>query len=316
MRYFAVVGLLFTIGLLDAQAQRTIRHIDIGGAYTRSFALAVNGHGLVVGEGSMGDSHAMFTWTAARGLREVLPNASPADVNNRGQVVGTIACVECVERGFVWTASSGVRELGDFYPFAINESGDMAGECGADKRPCAMIGGQRFISASAGRATGINESGVVSGTRIIPTSGAQRAFVWTRTGGRRELNHAPWGQGDARAINDFGQVVGALTGNPAGPEAGNFVAVRWREIGRITAVHTDPTVAFAVENHGWVVGLASSAAQNAIYPILWRNGRVTRLPLGVNGVSGYASDINESGVIAGVVSLANFTNRATVWLLD
>jgi uncharacterized membrane protein len=315
MRHFAVVGLILTIGLLDAQAQRSIRQIDIGGAYSRSFAIAVNGHGVVVGEGSMPDlDPAVFTWTAAGGSREVLPNASPTDINNRGQIVGRIVCVECEERGFVWSASSGMRELGDFFPNAINEAGDMAGECEANKRPCAMIGGRRFVIASAGSATGINESGMVSGTRIITNIGAQRPFVWTRSGGRRELNYAPWQHGDARAINDFGQVVGVLIGNPGGIEAGNFVAVRWRQIGRIIGDPSDLTVARSVENHGWVVG--TSSAPNANLPMLWRNGRVTRLPLGLNGRSGSAIDINESGVITGVVSLANGAVRATVWMVD
>jgi hypothetical protein len=118
-------------------------------------------------------------------------------------------------------------------------------------------------------------------------------------------------------VNDYGQVVGALVADLAGADIPTTVAVRWRSSGRFTATYSDNTWARAVENHGWVVGFGGSPADESrnVYPILWRGGRVTKLPLGTNDFGGAAVDINESGMIAGYAIINGERSRAVVWRL-
>jgi len=318
MRQLIAVLVFVSAGTPGVRAQSRVELLHIVEAFERSDAVAVNSKGTVVGTAFENGERLVFRRRFDGSVRIILRNAYATDINNRGQIVGT-RCVDgsCAAYGFVWTPATGERNLGSFRPNAINETGDMAGMCFTTvRRPCALVGGTRYVLSSAdGIATGINENGVVSGHLFATAERGARPFVWSRTTGRRTLDVRPYDHGFAQAINDYGQVVGALI-NDAVDEVPPTVAVRWRSIGRITAVYPDNTSALAVENHGWVVGSCCWPPDdtNIAFPILWRSGRITRLPLGAES-GGWAVDINESGVIVGSVTDDGETSRAAIWRL-
>jgi uncharacterized membrane protein len=319
MRQLIAVLVFVSAGALGARAQSAVELFHIVDAFDESDAVAVNGKGTVVGTAFENGERLVFRWRFDGSVRIILRNAFATDINDRGQIVGTRVCVNgsCPQYGFVWTPATGERNLGSFRPNAINETGDMAGMCLTTvRRPCALVGGTRYVLSSAdGIATDINENGVVSGHLFATAERGARPFVWSRATGRRALDASSYDHGLAEAINDYGQVVGALR-NDAVDEVPPTVAVRWRSIGRITAVYPDNTWAHAVENHGWVVGSCCWPPDeaNLAYPILWRSGRITRLPLGAES-GGWAVDINESGVIVGSVTNDGETSRAAIWRL-
>jgi uncharacterized membrane protein len=319
MRRVAIaLTMVLTTALLSVEAQQAIVRYDIGDAFNGSSAYAINRYHTVVGDGITNSGTVMFTWNFTRGIRIILPRAHGSDINNRGHIVGHRRCRDttCHTEGFVWSASAGLRILGDFHPEAINDTGDMAGQCQATNRACAIVRGRLYVLHSApSAATDINNDGVVSGSRWSATTRSSTPFVWSVSIGRRTLDKSPWFHGYAEALNDYGQVVGALVEQrPPDLSLERAAAVRWRSIGRFTAPGHH-TWAKGIENHGWVVGYGLSSDDPSEFPILWRSGRITRLPLGAQHFGGIASDINESGVIAGTVFGGNDRQHAAVWQL-
>jgi uncharacterized membrane protein len=317
------VLLVLTVGAERTQSQSEplrIELIDFGRQFDASVALssaaAVNDRGVVVGTVDRVDgSRAVFTWTRANGARIRIEDASASDINNRGEIVGRRFCGGGCwpPAGFRWSGSTGLRDLGQFLPNAINESGDMAGECSG--RACASIARRlRMIAPLVSVANGINEDGAVAGSWYDEAAARNRPFTWSLATGRRLLDDSGADGGGAIAINDFGQVVGVLF-RPFG-DGHATVATRWRRIGRITAVHPNhSTQANAVNNIGRVAGHASAldpGDESSPYPILWRLGRVIKLPLGRYS-AGVALDINSSNQIAGYLWGEGVRGTAVMW---
>ena len=49
----------------------------------------------------------------------------------------------CSSRGFIWSATTELRDLGEFLPYAVNHKSNMAGACGRGELPpqaCVLIG--------------------------------------------------------------------------------------------------------------------------------------------------------------------------------
>ena len=99
-------------------------------------ARSINNRGQVVGyaRNAAGDQVA-FIWTRRQGFRQIADHSIAWDINDRGEVVGsTTICFdpdeeECQTTGFIWSRHDGLRDLGSFIPFSINDRGDMAGYC-------------------------------------------------------------------------------------------------------------------------------------------------------------------------------------------
>jgi probable HAF family extracellular repeat protein len=121
-------------------------------------------------------------------------------------------------RAVLWNSNDSVPGdlgfgTGSSSAIAINERGQIAGagegegffrENGTVTRLGSLGGGGTLVE-------GMNEQGVVAGTSIT-AAGDVHAFVWTRTGGMRDLGAGPFGAPGVGtvvvAINDRGDILG------------------------------------------------------------------------------------------------------------
>jgi hypothetical protein len=90
-----------------------------------------------------------------------------------------------VRAGFSWSAAIGLKDLGNFFPYAVNNRGEMAGTCG-ESTPCAVIGGSVVeipVDSDFAIAFDISDRGVVAGWMYGPVDeeGGRGpvAFTWS-----------------------------------------------------------------------------------------------------------------------------------------
>jgi hypothetical protein len=152
---------------------------------------------------------------------------SQVGVNDLGQLVTAVYDGFAVKGIFMASATSPAVELpvgsfaGDFFANGINNSGQIVGTLiTADgnvpvywsspaANPVALSSG----SFSGPFTTGINDSGVIVGGDIIPTSGEGRPLVWSSPAAApQELPHAGLSDLYARGINSDGDIAGASSG--------------------------------------------------------------------------------------------------------
>ena len=234
-----------------------------------------------------GASHA-YLWTRQTGFELISPHAFPLDINNRGEVVGlSTSCLptHCISTGFAWTAKHGFRDLGNFLPVALNERGDMAGNCGT---ACAYVRGE-LRTFNGVVASGINDHGDAVGFDVNDDN--ETAFSWPRRGGV-----VPLGPNTAEDINNAGTIVG---------RSGPF-AVAWSRHGvRRTAPRLD-TVAVAINASGWVAGTEFGEAAPRAFA--WEPATNLFVHLGPEG--SMANDINNRGEVVGTSN-----GDAVIWRL-
>jgi uncharacterized membrane protein len=328
---FAAVLLLATCSVVSAEQRAKTRVLvrDLGlfdGRFT--FATAVNDRGHVVGiarDASTGEVTG-FLWTPQKGYQTIAANVRPLDINERGQVVGE-KCVfgeDCPfpPSGFLWSASEGLRDLGSFAPRAINNKGDMAGQCPFEEffiKPCVMINGLvTFVPVGAnGDATGINARGDVVGTTFVQLDpdfdGDAWSFILSRHGQLTLLPPDPddpqVGQ-ETRAydINNRGMVVGSRL-----VFAGRGLqAAVWTVDGQLVKALRGPSIGRALNNAGAVVGVVLDEDLNE-RAFLWRRKRdALQLP-GIGGAFTSAEDINDRGQVVGVATTATGEPHAVIW---
>ena len=140
-----------------------------------------------------------FRWYRGRFVELPNPAANSAgavDINNRGQVVGTISRdgLGLLFDGYVWSRKGSVHFLDS-------------------------LSGVRGMAPRA-----INDRGQIVGTAVYPDSSLNRAFLW-EDGTVLDLGTLPGAiDSNAQAINVFGTVVGYVT-----PASGGIVAMVWRD---------------------------------------------------------------------------------------
>jgi hypothetical protein len=235
-------------------------------------------------------------------------------INSQGHVAGTacdapLACGGTPTQGAVWRADIGLTLLASFPPIAgllhgsaatgINSVGEIVGICGGGgyntAGPCiwrAETGVQpsplpgfepdAFFTRGGG-ARDVNEAGVVVGFChgdgcVIAPDYHQSAFLWSRSGGFVPLPRLPGsGAGEARAINDFGVVVGFSTF--VGQDGTiTFRVFRWSAAGGIEDLNAPDGVPeqLDINNAGDIVATISPFSGGRV-PYLYRDGVWTNL---------------------------------------
>jgi probable HAF family extracellular repeat protein len=187
-------------------------------------------------------------------------------ISGNGHVVGT-SYNSSARRAFVWTAASGMIDLGD------------------------------PVGAWSDTADVVSDSGQVVGVLVFPSNGVVHAFSWTASGGMVDLGTLGGSYSFASAVNSSGQVVGqSLTGD------GAYRAFSWTAAGGMVDLGTlggSYSYPYAVNSSGQVVGISPVAGDNAIHAFLWTSagGMVDLGTLG--GTSSEAYAINSSGHVVG-----------------
>jgi uncharacterized membrane protein len=188
-------------GRLDASAYTLV---DLGAPMTNIQAFGIDEAGTVYGRwGGLGGSS--FKWTRQRGFEDLgALDGMPFNItrwNNRGMLTG-------------WVATGP-------FPSPI--------------RPVAFLQGKGFRylddAAHRGQAIGVNEAGIVVGTRNPIAGGPSQAFVWTERDGMApipvSITVGALLGASAQEISARGVIVGTVTWDPPGPPCCQITAFLW-----------------------------------------------------------------------------------------
>jgi probable HAF family extracellular repeat protein len=265
-------------------------------------------------------------------------NSGVVAINDRGQVVGTSWTYATTGAGhpfpghaFLWE-NGRMRDLGVLpgsdasEPVGINRYGQITGTTTYDLGPWRAViwqGGKMkglgtLPGANDSQAAAINDAGQIAG------SSGGSAFVW-QNGRMRELGNLPgysaqWVNG----INDLGQIVGS-----ARSPAQNALPVLWQKgemrLFRLStlweplAINDRGQVVLNFDNE-WILWQGGSVRHRGIgeakalnehgqvaiedsdktVPLIWQNGKTTRLPLLPGDEGGAALALNERNQIVGI----------------
>lgn len=288
--------------------------IDLGSLGGDSIANGINDSGQIVGYSYLADQSTihMVMWTVTGGIVDLgsidnSGNSLGKAINSAGDIVGQGYDANGKQVAFFWSFSTGYVSLGEVprNGFArgegINDSKTITGTAfglsqgfvwrPSDPRP-RYIG--TLLGGAASEALGINNHNHVTGIAFIP-SGSADAFIWTKSGGMRDIGTVQEGiMTYGFAINDKDEVVGFnALGRP----------FYWSDATGLRLLRTlggPYTEAYAINNSGAIAG-SSQIPANLFHAALWSNHSVTPQDLGTlpGGNTSVAKGINSSGQIVG-----------------
>jgi probable HAF family extracellular repeat protein len=248
--------------------------------------------------------------------------STPYAMNDLGQVVGLADRADGTYHAFVWSASTGMRDLGllhadDVISFAegINNSGQVVGVSGTSAFLWSQETGMQDLGNLGGDsstvANSINNLGQVVGQSALPGNVEFHTFLWSQATGMQDLGTLGGTQSSGTGINDSGEIVGfsLLADNAI------YHAFLWTEATGMTDIGTtgQASAANGINGVGQVVG--SSTVSSFYTAFLWDSAHGMRslgtLPSGQT----YASGINVSGqVVGGFVDTQNPAyERGILW---
>ena len=275
---------------------------DYRGTWT-TIPTSINDRGDIAGWAVSEDGEsAAFVRAAGGRYRTIADAATPTDINNRGAVVGVyLPCGSdaCWPEGFVWSGTSGIQSLGSFFPYALNDKGDMAGVCASEQQACVLR--DQVVSAVAepdSEALGINAKGDVVGTY-----GDNRAFLLTANWAFRDI-----GRGVANDINDRGVIAGHRW-KLLGERGERAVATVWTSRGTRSPA-PEVSLGVAINSRGWVIANAWDAHE-VPYSFAWNAATGVRLLLeGTEGAYIQVEDVNDRGEVVGTIG-----THGAIWRL-
>lgn len=197
-------------------------------------------------------------------------NSIPAAINDQGAVVGNATLSNGDQHAFVWTSTTGMRDLG-------------------------TLGG----AAAQSGARGINGSGEVAGFSYLADGVTYRAFLWTTSAGMQDLGTLGGSYSVANGINDAGEVVGCAY-LADGVSLHGFLwtaAAGMRDLGTLGG---DTSCAQGINQSGEVAGFSYLADKLTYHAFLWTQfGGIQDLGA-FGGSNSLGCAINKSGAIAGL----------------
>lgn len=289
----ALTLLLLAAGLLNtgsASAKTMYRLKDLGTLatppYDLSYGLAVNNQGLVVGMTNVSATprtldHAFVTDNDTLldlGSLDNSISSTATAINNAGVIAGYSGTQSGYEHAFVKDADGTMLDLG-------------------------TLGG------NSSQANGINDKGQITGSsEFNPSSYYTHAFLKTINGGMTDLGHLGGDNSEGLAINASGQVTGQSY--TADGKLHAFITDADGLNMRDLNVPSYRSSGFGINASGQVVGraeLADGSVHAFVTDADAQNPRLLELP---NGIEGYASAINDDGIITGSVSEDSFVSDA------
>jgi len=227
--------------------------------------------------------------------------------------------------------TSEMDPLGENWNFTCSLSGNLCegtdlvqhGFVWVDGRkvPMPTLGGHNGAVWGAndwGEVVGLAETPTVDSNCVAPQVVDYEAVLWTPFNNR--IQALPPYPGDtvgaAVGINDYGQVVGA-TGScaPVSPAIGAH-AVLWengnvKDLGNLGGKFSN--VAYAINNHGQVVGISDLSGDKTAHAFFWQNGTLTDLGTLPGDFLSVAFSINNKAQVVGESCDVNFNCRAFLW---
>jgi probable HAF family extracellular repeat protein len=158
----------------------------------------------------------------------------------------------------------------------------------------------------------LNDRGQVIGSANVPETGALHAYLWSLSTGLVHLDvlGPPPGESAPRGINNRGEVVG-VTSVESGPGHAAFWNADGSvlDLGTLGGVYSEAT---AINDAGEVTGFAHDAAAVA-QAFLWTEDDGMRAIGNPGGGSSMGIDINAAGEIAGIASDAFGPSKPFFW---
>ena len=236
-------------------------------------------------------------------------------VNDRGQVVGLADLSNTTQRAFIWSAGTGMRNLGllhasDSYSIAygINNSAQVVGvsgdfgflwQSGSGMQDLGSLGGVGTI------AYGINSLGDVVGSSNT-IDGSTHAFFWTASDGIQDIGTLG-SASIAYAVNDSEEVVGLYVL----PDLVIVRAFKWRQATGMVDLGTlgGPTSsAYAINANGQIAGVTDTAALQTV-AFVWDSTRGMQ-SLNFQGTVGFG--LSASGQVVGYLSIGS-SQSGFIW---
>lgn len=279
----------------QAGAPAGYRMVDLGTlGGDSSYATALNDRGEVVGRSATADgSYHGFLWSKGR-MRD-LGALEPADINNRGQIAGSVDGIAAVwTRGRVATLGT----LGGSYSRAIsiNDRGHVVGvaaTAGGGTVPFLWRGG-RLTRLPLDDVADLNNRDRVAGGRLV--GAGFHASTW-RGGTVTDLGAAAFDRSNTYRINERGWVIGWVFSAEQRERGALWRAGKLTDIGTLGG---GTTHLIALDDHGRILA-TSQAADGTVRPALWHRGAWTDLATrGVNPDADLA-DLNNRGQVAATV---------------
>jgi probable HAF family extracellular repeat protein len=208
-------------------------------------------------------------------------------VNDHGEAAGySYLSTSDGFHAFVWTASTGMLDLGNFDG-----------------------------SSASSEAKGINNIGQVCGYSFFADGETVHPFLWTKATGLRDLGTLGGTYGVGNAINSSGEVVG----NSYLADGVSLHAFLWTSATGMQDLGTlgGPTSsAEGINDSGQVVGFASLDNNGTVHAFLWTQATGMQDLGTLGGETSAAYGINAAGEIAGSASNSVDATVAVLWAKD
>jgi probable HAF family extracellular repeat protein len=235
-------------------------------------------------------------------------------INNSGTIFGTVCCTPhttgYVETGGAFTLLKvDPPNYTESIANALSVSGIIGGRiCQANFNTCLPAFWSSATAAPtilptrgrywSGYVDSINRYGTMVGSGYDYYDD-QPIHAWAWANGK--LNDL--GIGQANGINDAAQVVGTLS-DPYPNEAVFYLGLdRYKLLGSLAPGKT--TGAAAINNQGIVVGSGVIHNPNSFFPFIYKDGKMTAIPVPISTTGGAAAAVNDSGDVVGFYGTPN-----------
>ena len=242
----------------------------------------------------------------------------PSDINDAGDVVGTVQTATFDYHAFLYTDAAGLRDLGTFggdhwsQAYTINNHGHITvSRTNSDNSLGAFLYGDDIgaipVSGLPGAVrvlvAGVNDADQVTGTSVA--TDVSQTFVWTAATGAQPISSADNVVFSGGAINLHGQIAlsGMVNTNPFFPLSHAFrftPGLGMLDLGTLPGSGRIISVPSSINADGDVVGYSGDASGGSVTQAFLYSDRGGMIALGtLGGRQTLANDVNDNGAIVG-----------------